>query len=237
MDNYQQSLFNRGKVTFISEGGEEKVEAGDTIVLYQNENYHLGGYFVQIQNECIEQINAKQNIYKPNQQGLISIPVEFKESSFDLVVKFKNGVVDDATVRVKLNVSDNKAYDLKVAKANKETLVSNVALKVTNGVDLINIMWHNASSNVSKTIAKVYCLKDNESYLVVSLETQGEYLKVDSLAFGQYNIVVEQYDSKNNLVISASASILLKDFVETLSEKLDGIKGQVRASGNNVVSW
>lgn len=64
-------------------------------------------------------------------------------------------------------------------------------------------------------------------------------MAVCDLAFGDYLVVVEEYDSKRKLVVNASCSVQLKDvytdLMTTLGQKLDGVKGMVKATSRNTV--
>ena len=56
MDRYQLNLLNRGTITFRSENGEEKIEVSEKLVVYQNENYKIGGYQIVFSNPSIKEI-------------------------------------------------------------------------------------------------------------------------------------------------------------------------------------
>lgn len=112
MDKYQLNLINRGTITFKSEKDEEKVEAGEKLIVYQNENYKIGGYQIVFSNPSIEAITylSKKYISKDN---VIVVDYSFDKAELELVISFKNGLADDCSMPISPVLADKGAFDAK----------------------------------------------------------------------------------------------------------------------------
>ncbi len=239
MDIYQSNLISRGKFSFFSELGEEKIVVNDTITLYQNENYKASNYKISLANPAVCAVLYNGKEYKLSKDGAIIIDIELSNAGNILTIVFKNGVADNCSLPLKIIFADKSAFDKKEAEALKQQLITNVCLNVANGVDLLNIFWKRANDCVTKSIVKVFFIASNERFPVFEKETDTYFMAVCDLAFGDYLVVVEEYDSKRKLVVNASCSVQLKDvytdLMTTLGQKLDGVKGMVKATSRNTV--
>ena len=239
MDIYQSNLLNRGIFSFVSELGVEKIVVNDTITLYQNENYKAGNYKILLSNSSVSAVLYNGKEYPLSKDGKFIVDIDLSNAGNVLTIVFKNGVADDCTLPLKIVFADKNAFDEKEAEAFKQQLIANVCLNVANGVDLLNIFWKKAHDSVTKSVVKVFFIGANERFPVLEKEEDSYFVPVCGLAFGQYLVVIEEYDSKGKLVVTASSSVQLKDIYSdlkaTLGQKLDDVKGMVRATGLPVV--
>lgn len=241
MDNYQKNLLNKGTFDFESEAGKEKIKINEEIILYQNENYRIGGYKIIINNIAIESILYCNKKYSPNKNKTIEIDFDFNKIGENLIFVFKNAVADDCSLPIKAILADRESFDTKEAETNYEKLVNKVALILSKGNALINAYWKKSDETVLKTIIHLHYFDEatGNEYLIEESENNGEYKSISGLAYGNYRFNVEQYDSKGKLIVSVSKVITLNNDIEELkhllSEGLNGVKNQVRASGIHTV--
>lgn len=243
MDNYQINLLNKGTFDFESEAGKEKIKINEKCVVYQNENYKIGGYKILINNVAVEYVTYLDKKYSSNKDKIIEIKFDFDNVGKELVFTFKNGVADDCSLPIQAVLSNRESFDMKEAEENYEKLVNQVSLVLNTGNSLINMYWKKADETVTKTIIKFYYY-DNKTkieYLIEESENNGEFKSFCGLAYGRYKFIIEQYDSKNNLVVSLSDIISLEnemaDLKSSLENSLNGVKDQVKASGRHTVCW
>lgn len=243
MNNYQLNLLNRGKFEFLSELGNEEVELKDTLVLHQNENYKIGGYKIIINNSMVSCVKYQKKEYTANENGVIEVPFEFNNADKGIYLSFKGEIADDCSLPIKAVLANRESFDIKEAEENYEKLVNQVALVLNTGNSLINVFWKKADETVTKTIIKFYYYdhKTKIEYLIEESENNGEFKSFCGLAYGRYKFIIEQYDSKNNLVVSVSDIISLEnemaDLKSSLENSLNGVKDQVRASGRNTIVY
>lgn len=76
MDRYQLSLLNRGTIAFRSESGKEKIEITKKLVVYQNENYKIGGYQIVFSNSNIEAITYRSKKYS-SKDNVVVVDYDF----------------------------------------------------------------------------------------------------------------------------------------------------------------
>lgn len=174
MDKYQLNLLERGSFSFNSDAGEEKIESGESITLYQNENYNVRNYKIVISNPSIESVVylGKSNASKDN---VVTIDFDFNNVGSDLKVSFKNGIADECVLPIKAVLSDKGAFDVKVAKENNARLVSNVNLLVASGDGLINVYFKKADQTVNKIVVKVFRSgEEGVRYSILEKEVDGD---------------------------------------------------------------
>ena len=239
MDQYQLSLINRGSFGFDSANGSEKIEFNNGFTLYQNENYKISGYKLLIDNPVVDYVLYLGKKYAPKSGSIIEVSIDFNNIGSELTMVFKNGVADDCVLPIKCVLADHSKFDEKEAKENQERLNKNVALVVTKGNSLINVYFKKADDSVTKSVLKIYFWNNNESYLIEESENNTGFKSMAGLGYGTYECTVEQYDSKCRLVASVKSSVTLRDDInelkKSLTDSLDSVKGQVRASGRNTV--
>ena len=239
MDRYQLSLLNRGTIAFRSESGEEKIEITKKLVVYQNENYKIGGYQIVFSNSSIEAITYRSKKYS-SKDNVVVVDYDFTETESVLFVSFKNGLADTCLLTVSAVLADKNAYDAKIKRQNQAELVTNAALAVSVGPALLNVFWKKASSAVKKCIVKIdYKAESGTDYSILCKEIDGEYLSLCGLAYGNYVVTLEEYDGES-LIVSTEANVSLNDisevFKKELSEVKDILKRTSRAVGGNCVS-
>lgn len=146
----------------------------------------------------------------------------------------------DCDLPLSLILANHEAYDIKEAKENQEQLNKNIALVLTKGNSLINVYFKKANESISKSVVKIYFCNNDDTYLIEENENNSGFRALCCLGYGTYKCTVEQFDSKNKLVASAASSIVLRDDIEalkkSLTDSLDAVKGQVRASGRHTVT-
>ena len=147
---------------------------------------------------------------------------------------------DKLSLPISLVLANHEAYDIKEAQENQEQLNKNIALVLTKGNSLINVYFKKANDSVIKSIVKIYFCNNDNKYLIEETENNNGFKALGCLGYGTYKCIVEQFDSKNKMIASSSSSITLHDDIEALkkalTESLDSVKGQVRASGRHTVT-
>ena len=239
MDKYQINLLNRGTFSFESELGEEKIEVGESLTLYQNENYKVGNYRIVINNSSIDSVVYSGTKHRAK-DGAVIVAFDFNNVEKELIISFKNGLADDCSMPVSAVFADKGAFDAKVEKENQKQLIASIALTASTGPALINVFWKKANSSVNKCVIKVqYQADSNVGYLVFNKEVDGEYLSLTGLAYGKYIIKVEEYVSGKLLAsveTSARLSDAAEDFRREMKEVKEILKGVGRAAGGHWVT-
>lgn len=234
MDKYQLNLLNRATFKFFSKAGEEKIEVSEKVFLYQNEDYTLKNYTIEIDNQSIASVTYRAKKYVAS-DSVITVEFDFDNIGSELLVSFKNGLADDCSIPVEAVLADKGAFDAKTAKEYRKQLISNAALVVANGDGLINVFWKKANEQVVKSIVKVFYYHrptsgDAVEYLICEKETGSFYLSLTGLAYGEYRCVVEEFSSKS-LVIAVEGHTRLNDPVKVIKEESKEIKEHLKGVG------
>ena len=220
MNIYQINLINRGAILFKSNNGDEKIDFNDELTVYQNENYHIDGYKIILNNPNIDYINYHSRKYI-NKDDQVIVDFDFNDFDTKLIISFKNGIVDDCTIPISPVLSDKSAFDEKEKQLKYEELVKAAAFVINPGLNLINIYWKKSNPSVTKCILRVCYISDsNVEYLVLDKEVIGEYYSLTGLAYGKYSVILEEY-SNETLLFSIKSEIFLADY---LNNKLEEIK-------------
>ncbi len=239
MDRYQLNLLNRGTITFKSENGEEKIEVSEKLVVYQNENYKIGGYQIVFSNPSIEAITylSKKFISKDN---VVAVDYDFAKAESELIISFKNGLADDCSMAISAVLADKGAFDTKVERQNRAELAAGAALTVSAGPALLNVSWKKTNSSVDRCVIKVqFKVESGVEYLVLNKEVEGEFLSITGLAYGRYSVTLEEY-AGGKLLASVEASGHLSNSTEEFRKEMEEIKeilkGVRRAAGGHYVT-
>ena len=233
MDRYQLNLLSRGTITFRSENGEEKIEVSEKLVVYQNENYKIGGYQIVFSNPSIEAITYLSKKFS-SKDNVVVVDYDFAKAESELIISFKNGLADDCSMPVSAVLADKGAFD---AKAE---LVAGAALAVSAGPALLNVFWKKTNASVDKCVIKVqFKAESGVEYLVFNKEVEGEFLSITGLAYGRYSVTLEEY-AGGKLLASVEASGRLCDTTEEFKKEMKEIKeilkGVGRAAGGHWVT-
>ena len=216
MDKCQTNLLKQGTYGFVSEAGEEKIEFKEGFVLYQNDDYVIKNYKIIIDNPNVGGAIYQEQEYL-SENAIVTVPFDFANASEELILSFKDGVAVDIALPIKTILADKQTADAKVASR----YTGNVALKIATGINLLNVFWKKANDTITKSIVKVYFLtKKDHKYLVLEKETQDYYLAVPNLAFGTYEVEVEEY--------AGERSVILVKETETLANHPSEIKKAIK---------
>ncbi len=239
MDRYQLNLLNRGNIAFRSENGEEKIEVSEKLVVYQNENYKIGGYQIVFSNPSIEAITYLSKKYVSKDNAVV-VDYDFAKAESELIISFKNGLADDCSMAISAVLADKGAFDAKIEKQNQAELVAGAALVVCAGPALLNVFWKKTNSSVDKCVIKVrFKTESGVEYSVFNKEVEGEFLSITGLAYGRYSVTLEEY-AGSKLLASVEASGRLCDTTEEFKKEMKEIKeilkGVGRAAGGHWVT-
>lgn len=223
MDKYQLNLLSRGTIAFKSENGEEKIEVGEKLAVYQNENYKIGGYQIVFSNPCIEAITYLSKKYT-SKNNVVAVDYVFDKAESELVISFKNGLADDCSMPISAVLADKGAFDAKIERQNRAELLSSTALIAVAGPALLNVFWKKANSSVDKCVIKVFFRGENgTNYLILNKEVDGEFLSVPGLACGRYIVSLDEY-AGNKLIVSTEADAILANSIEEIRKEIKDIK-------------
>ena len=238
MDKYQLNLLERGSFGFKSDLGDEKIESGESITLYQNENYKVGNYKIVITNPSVESVIYLGKRYAAK-DNVVIVDFDFDNVGTELNISFKNGIADDCLLPINAVAADKGAFDIKVEKENNARLVSNVGLLVAAGDGLINVYFKKAEPSVSKIVVKVFRSgEEGIKYSIIEKEVDGEFLSITGLAYGDYYVVVEEY-AGGKLLVSTDKGTSLQNKVNTVIKEIksaaERISGTVKGTGRHTV--
>lgn len=244
MDKYQESLLKRTKrLSLNSIQGNGKVEFRDSeIVLTQNNNYNITKYVLCIVNDAIESIQIDDIVINGN--DTFEIDIDFDKKAKKIIFTFKNGFANPCVFYAKYIEANKAQYDSLLVEQNTAACLQKMNATCRTGLDLVNIYWNKASAGYFKTKVSLYAYVENQKreYLFMQeyeIEDNVFYKSITGLAFGNYRVIISQFDSNNNLIVSTELSFSINNFfakgLESLASKLNEVKGQVKASGRHIV--
>lgn len=195
-----------------------KCEFSDVIKIYQREDIFDINYILFLGHKALSgcTIFYKDGSHKEalhykkiKTTNFFAVEVDFELANIERIVfAFINDIAEPLSVPIKLVYSDKELYYEKQNKEQKLKLLSNVSVRHSTGIDLVNIYFQP-------------CCKDYKSTEIILYSKEGDYgdygkegllgkYKVDSdvyfkslrgLAFGRYAYSIVQYNANGEVLI------------------------------------
>ena len=209
MNKYQEFLigkcfrrFDRNNRKYL-----KFVEENDKIILEQDENIELVDYNLTLSNiyvETIEKIlilkNDKWKEVETNET--ISINLKFLDKTQKIKFVFKNNIADDYVVDIEYIEANKEIYFAKKEQEHKESLLKTANIKVSTGVNLVNIYFQPCSDKYVRTEIILY--KDNMMLAKYKVDEETFFKSITGLANGKYSFVLKQYDNNSSIILETN---------------------------------
>lgn len=209
MNKYQEFLigkcfrrFDRNNRKYL-----KFVEENDKIILEQDENIELVDYNLTLSNiyvETIEKIlilkNDKWKEVETNET--ISINLNFLDKTQQIKFVFKNNIADDYVVDIEYIEANKEIYFAKKEQEHKESLLKTANIKVSTGVNLVNIYFQPCSDKYAR--AEIILYKDNMMLAKYKVDEETFFKSITGLANGKYSFVLKQYDNNSSIILETN---------------------------------
>ena len=209
MNKYQEFLigkcfrrFDRNNRKYL-----KFVEENDKIILEQDENIELVDYNLTLSNiyvETIEKIlilkNDKWKEVETNET--ISINLKFLDKTQKIKFVFKNNIADDYVVDIEYIEANKEIYFAKKEQEHKESLLKTANIKVSTGVNLVNIYFQPCSDKYAR--AEIILYKDNMMLAKYKVDEETFFKSITGLANGKYSFVLKQYDNNSSIILETN---------------------------------
>ena len=198
MDKCQAKLLKEGTIGFVSSGGEERVVFDEGFTFFENEDSAIGDYRLVIRNPHVRAVQYLEEEAYEALNGVTSVPFDFAKVGEELVIYFVDDEAAPVALSIKVVLADKEGAEAKVkAKYQKKA-----ALEIATGINLLNVFWKKANETVTKSVVKVeYIAKKGVRYPVLEKEMEAYYLSIPDLAFGTYEVSVEEFADLRSVVL------------------------------------
>lgn len=209
MNKYQEFLIGKCFRRFDSNNRKylKFVEENDKIILEQDENIELVDYNLTLSNiyvETIEKIlilkNDKWKEVETNKT--ISINLNFLDKTQQIKFVFKNNIADDYVVDIEYIEANKEIYFAKKEQEHKESLLKTANIKVSTGVNLVNIYFQPCSDKYAR--AEIILYKDNMMLAKYKVDEETFFKSITGLANGKYSFVLKQYDNNSSIILETN---------------------------------
>ncbi len=210
MNKYQKMILENTSINFTN-SIHNTVNAfkldNDELSLYQDDNYNITKYNLLIESKCISEIelfNKKWETIK-NYQDKFYIDIDFDNQIRKIKLIFSDDIADPLILNINYIYANRDDYDLKLKEKSEDLLSRKACIRVTTGINLLNVLFQPVGSNYSYTIIELYSFMDNIPLLMARYKVTDElyFLPIKDLAFGTYKIRVIEYGSSDEEIFSS----------------------------------
>lgn len=219
MDKYQKYLLDRLHVEglhCVDCVDSKKTESTfnsetNTLTIVQNENPELVEYDYCILNsyDMLSKVSfckgdkwteIESVDFEPaKNSSTCKVKLNFDDRVEKIKLSFKNQLADDYVIDVKYVEADKEAWAKKRAKEHRESLIAVASIKVSTGVDLVNIYFQPCCKDYART--EITLFKDNMMLAKYKVDADAFFKSINGLAFGKYEFVLKQFDDKENIIL------------------------------------
>lgn len=147
----------------------------------------------------------------PSENGQYRLIADFNDRISKIRFVFANNIADDYILTLDYTEADKEKYYAKLAEEKKENLLATAEIKISTGADLANIYFQPCCEEYDHSEIQLFIPKDSDSSLQKStnwslikkcaVPTDDFFKSIGGLAYGQYAIILKQFDKENNLLI------------------------------------
>lgn len=221
MDKYQKYLLNRLRITewhCLGCDNSKNTESTfcsdtDTLTIIQNENPEFIEYEYCILNryDALSKVSFWKNgkwteidcadFESTKTATICKVRLNFDDRIEKIRLTFKNQLADDYVVHIKYVEADQEAWARKIEKEQRESLIAAANIKVSTGIDTVNIYFQPCCRNYAS--AEITLFKDDMMLAKYKVDEDVFFKSINGLAFGKYEFILKQYDDKKNVVLES----------------------------------
>lgn len=227
MDKYQKYLItNHVHIAYDFKGKRKPCFIEDKIKIAQEEDITITKYLLKIISRAIkevyiikkgksEKIEATEE-YVSSQQKF-SIEIDFENRIEAIKMTFEDGLVEEMTIPVEYEEADKKRYYEQKEQENKENLLKTADIKVSTGVDLVNIYFQPCCEEYEYTEIQLFIpkefvtvggpygpVKKPSTWSMIKkckVDTEDFYKSINGLAGGTYSFILKQFNKNGDVVL------------------------------------
>ena len=98
--------------------------------------------------------------------------------------------------------ANKEIYFAKKEQEHKESLLKTANIKVSTGVNLVNIYFQPCSDNYARSEIVLY--KDNMMLAKYKVDEEAFFKSITGLANGKYSFVLKQYDNNSSIILETN---------------------------------
>ena len=199
----ENKLVNEGIVQY----GEFDIES-DSFTIKQDEDINLLEYALVLVNKidifsniaiCKNDVWTNIALTMENKVPTYKIIVNFNDRIEKIKFEFKNQLADDYIISICYQEADKEKYYAKKEQERKDNLFTTANIKVSTGVDLVNIYFQPCCDEYARTEIALY--KENMLLAKYKVDEETFFKSIGGLAFGKYEFVLKQLDKDNNIIL------------------------------------
>lgn len=199
----ENKLVNEGVIPY----GEFNID-NDSFTIKQDEDINLIEYALVLVNKI--DIFSNISIYKNNEWRDVELTIENNIPTYKIIVNFndrtekikfafKNQLADEYIITLNYQEADKEKYYAKKEQERKDNLFKMANIKVSTGVDLVNIYFQPCCDEYKYTEIALY--KENMLLAKYKVDEETFFKSIGGLAFGTYEFILKQFDKKNNIIL------------------------------------
>ena len=199
----ENKLVNEGIVQY----GEFDIES-DSFTIKQDEDINLLEYALVLVNKidifsniaiCKNDVWTNIALTMENKVPTYKIIVNFNDRIEKIKFEFKNQLADEYIISICYQEADKEKYYAKKEQERKDNLFTTANIKVSTGVDLVNIYFQPCCDEYARTEIALY--KENMLLAKYKVDEETFFKSIGGLAFGKYEFVLKQLDKDNNIIL------------------------------------
>jgi len=154
MDIYQKKLIESSKIDLDNKDAKV-VFFDDSILIEQSANAYIEKYDVTLQNPGISNIEI-DNIKVNSQNQGFQFTLDFTKKSKGIHFDFVDNIADPVNLEIQYIEKSKDDWDEKNKIDKWKELEPKAQIKVSTGIDLVNIYFQPCSDNYGKTVIELY---------------------------------------------------------------------------------
>ena len=164
-------------------GSSDRYELLSNVSIYKNGTW-----------EKIEKIYYKNKI-----KQAYRVVIDFNDRIEKIKLSFVNNLADDYIISVYYQEADKEKYYAKKEQERKDNLFATANIKVSTGVDLVNIYFQPCCDEYARTEIALY--KENMLLAKYKVDEETFFKSIGGLAYGKYEFTLKQFDKEDNTIL------------------------------------
>ena len=214
MDKYQEALLKTSRA-YIGFSVQNHLKSSgiyedEKIILKQDPDITINDYTLYISNISVEAVYAIKGASKipftaqadptyRETRTRFYLPINFDDKIDSVLIEFKNNLADALTIPVVYEEADKQAYYAKKEQEHRNILLKAASIKVSTGIDLVNIYFQPCCEEYARTEIVLY--KDNMMLAKYKVDEETFFKSINGLAYGKYEFILKQFDDKGNVIL------------------------------------
>lgn len=185
-------------------------ENTDSITIKQDEDINITRYILVIYGKANRyDVLSGACVYKKKQWEQVKLEekgykliIDFNDRIEKIKLSFINNLADDYIIDVKYQEADKEKYYAKKEQERKDNLLKTANIKVSTGMDLVNIYFQPCCDEYARTEIALY--KENMLLAKYKVDEETFFKSINGLAFGKYEFILKQFDDKGNIILETN---------------------------------